>query len=89
MAEPMNQQENNNPDVEYEDDNIVVKKKKPGVLKKGVRRFKSDISHSAQVEDNSLAQYIHKGFRSMFPKRNKNNDGNQQYGNALELTKRS
>lgn len=73
----MNQQENNNPDVEYEDDNIVVKKKKPGVLKKGVRRFKSDISHSAQVEDDSLAQYIHKGFRSMFPKRNKNNDGNQ------------
>lgn len=77
MAEPMNQQENNNPDVEYEDDNIVVKKKKPGVLKKGFRRFKSDISHSAQVEDDSLAQYIHKGFRSMFPKRNKNNDGNQ------------
>lgn len=84
MAEPINQplddeeqdnprQSQDRPKVDsYEDaEEYVLRRKRPGVVKRGFRKFKEDVSHSSQMDDDSLAQYIKKGFKAVFPKKNK------------------
>lgn len=84
MAEPINRplddeeqdnprQSQGRPNVDsYEDaEEYVLRRKRPGVVKRGFRKFKEDVSHSSQVEDGSLAQYLKEGFRAVFPKKNK------------------
>lgn len=57
------------PEEGTEVEHVVRRDKKPNALKRGVRRFKSDISDSAKINDNSLAQHIGQFWRSMFPKK--------------------
>lgn len=57
------------PEEGTEIEHVVRREKKPNALKRGVRRFKSDISDSAKINDNSLAQHIGQFWRSMFPKK--------------------
>lgn len=57
------------PEEGTEVEHVVRREKKPNALKRGVRRFKSDISDSAKINDNSLAQHIGQFWRSMFPKK--------------------
>lgn len=57
------------PEEVTEVEHVVRREKKPNALKRGVRRFKSDISDSAKINDNSLAQHIGQFWRSMFPKK--------------------
>lgn len=57
------------PEEGTEVEHVVRRNKKPNALKRGVRRFKSDISDSAKINDNSLAQHIGQFWRSMFPKK--------------------
>lgn len=57
------------PEEGTEVEHVVRRDKKPNALKRGVRRFKSDISDSAKINDDSLAQHIGQFWRSMFPKK--------------------
>lgn len=57
------------PEEGTEVEHVVRRNKKPNSLKRGVRRFKSDISDSAKINDDSLAQHIGQFWRSMFPKK--------------------
>ncbi|MDK7284299.1 hypothetical protein [Staphylococcus pettenkoferi] len=64
MAEPLRKKENHQDEAGKD-----TETQKKGFIKKGLRRFKSDIKHSSRVEEGSLIDMVAKGYKRLFPKK--------------------